>query len=117
MTSIDTINYDGRRFRSAANSANGEVSGDTTFHYRQSGDLVWAEYRGGEIVFGTLIAKSDADGVLDMRYQHLNSKGELMTGVCRSVPEVLPDGRIRLHESWRWTCGDRSMGESVIEEF
>ena len=111
------INYDGRRFRSVANSGNGEVSGDTTFNYRQNGDLVWAEYAGGGIVFGSLIAKADPDGVLDMRYQHLNSAGELMTGVCRSVPETLPDGRIRLHETWQWTSGDRSKGESIVEEF
>jgi hypothetical protein len=51
-----------------------------------------------------------------MRYQHANTAGELMTGVCRSTPELLPDGRIRLHESWRWTCKDGSSGTSVIEE-
>jgi len=39
-----------------------------------------------------------------------------MTGVCRSTPELLPDGRIRLHEKWQWTCGDRASGESIIEE-
>ena len=39
-----------------------------------------------------------------------------MTGECHSVPEILPDGRYRLREKWRWTCGDGSSGESVIEE-
>ena len=34
-----------------------------------------------------------------MRYHQVNDRGELMTGVCRSTPEVLPDGRIRLHET------------------
>lgn len=51
-----------------------------------------------------------------MRYQHVNAEGELMTGICRSTPEVLADGRIRLHEKWRWTSGDLSSGESIIEE-
>jgi hypothetical protein len=51
-----------------------------------------------------------------MRYQHINSAGELMTGSCRSVPERTIDGRYRLRESWRWTCGDGSSGESVVEE-
>jgi hypothetical protein len=32
------------------------------------------------------------------------------------VPEVLPDGKIRLRENWQWTSGDFSEGESVIEE-
>jgi hypothetical protein len=39
-----------------------------------------------------------------------------MTGTCISTPEILPDGRLRLHESWRWTSGDGSSGESAIEE-
>ena len=110
------INYDDRIFTSLENSQSGEVSQETVFHYHQTGNLVWAEYKGGEIVFGSLIAKVDEGGNLEMRYQHLNAKGELMTGKCFSKPELLPDGRIRLHEKWQWTCGDFSSGESVIEE-
>lgn len=111
-----TIDYNDRRFRAASNSINGEVGSETRFHYHQKGDIVWGEYGDGEIVFGTLIAKVLSDGSLDMRYQHVNSKGTLMTGICLSKPEILPDGRIRLHESWRWTCGDESSGESILEE-
>lgn len=110
------IDYDGRRFRSVSNSPTGEVGAETVFTYHQKGDVVWATYEGGAIRFGTLIAKVDGNGVLDMRYHHVNAAGELMTGVCRSTPERLPDGRIRLHEQWRWTSGDGSTGESVIEE-
>ena len=51
-----------------------------------------------------------------MRYSHVNVSGGLMTGQCRSVPERLPDGRLRLHETWQWTSGDRSSGQSMIEE-
>lgn len=39
-----------------------------------------------------------------------------MTGICRSTPEILEDGRIRLHEEWIWTSGDQSSGKSIIEE-
>jgi hypothetical protein len=110
------INYDNRRFASVTNSANGEVSAATVFEYHQDGALVWAEYRGGAIVFGTLIAKVDTAGCLEMRYQHLNIDGQLMTGRCHSTPEILPDGRLRLHEQWQWTSGDCSAGNSVVEE-
>jgi hypothetical protein len=108
-------NYDGRRFRSVANTANGEVGARTVFAYHQEGDAVWATYRGG-VALGTLVATVDGDGRLDMRYGHVNDAGELMTGVCTSTPETLPDGRLRLHESWRWTSGDGSSGTSVLEE-
>lgn len=113
---MNKIDYDNRKFVSVNNSASGEVSAETVFYYRQKNDLVWAEYQGGEIVFGSLIAKTDNQGNLEMRYQHLNTKGELMTGKCSSSPEILSDGRIRLYEKWRWTSGDLSSGESVIEE-
>ena len=112
----DKINYDKRFFTSRSNSENGEVGDGTVFHYRQKGGVVWATYEGGQILFGTLVAKIDEDGALDMRYQHVNLSGELMTGRCRSVPELLVDGRLRLHESWQWTSGDNSAGTSVVEE-
>jgi hypothetical protein len=51
-----------------------------------------------------------------MRYHQVNNKGELMTGTCQSIPEILPNGKIRLHERWEWTSGDKSLGTSVIEE-
>lgn len=110
------INYDKRVFKSVQNSETGEVSGETTFYYHQKDNLVWAEYAGGEIVFGSLIAKVLENDQLEMRYQHLNSKGELMTGKCFSTPEILENGKIRLFESWQWTSGDFSKGASVVEE-
>ncbi len=110
------IDYEGRVFRSLVNSETGEVSGETRFFYHQRGDLVWAEYSGGEIVFGQLIAKVSTDDSLEMRYQHLNRRGELMTGECLSVPAVAESGKLRLHERWQWTSGDRSRGESIVEE-
>ena len=110
------IDYDGRRFRAVETAANGEVGEETVFHYRQSGRVVWATYEGGGVRLGTLVAAVDAAGGLDMRYAHVNAAGALMTGECTSTPERLPDGRLRLHERWRWTSGDRSAGTSVVEE-
>ena len=113
---MTAIHYHGRTFRSVNNTANGEVNEQTLFHYQQQGQIVWATYQGGAIQWGTLIATVDVDGCLDMRYQHINTSGELMTGECRSAPEILPDGRICLHEKWQWTSGNRSAGESTVEE-
>lgn len=113
---MNKVNYDSRIFKSVANSETGEVSSETTFYYHQKNDLVWANYEGGEIVFGQLIAKVFADNLLEMCYQHLNKQGELMTGKCVSKPEIMENGKIRLHEKWQWTTGDFSDGESIIEE-
>lgn len=110
------INYHGKVFKSAATTYNGEVNDETTFYYYQDGDIVWAEYEGGVIKKGMLIASVDINDNLNMRYQHVNQKGEIMTGKCFSQPKILNDGRIRLNEKWEWTSGDYSKGESVIEE-
>jgi hypothetical protein len=110
------LEYEGRFFRSVANSDGGDVSGETTFHYHQRDDLVWATYTGGSVLFGTLLAKVDAFGNLDMRYQHVSVDGTFKSGHCQSRPERLPDGRLRLHERWQWTHGAEGQGVSIIEE-
>jgi hypothetical protein len=109
-------NYHNKIFKSITNTANGEVGDETLFQYQQKGKVVWAEYSGGAIVKGFLIAEILENNTLDMRYEHINQAGELMTGVCHSTPEILADGRLRLHEKWQWTSGDLSSGESIIEE-
>lgn len=110
------INYDGKRFASKQNTENGEVSSDTVFLYHQKGNIVWAEYSGGSIKYGSLIAIADEDSCLEMRYQHINEENEFMTGICYSKPEILPNGKLRIYEEWQWTCKDYSKGNSIIEE-
>jgi len=110
------IDYNNKVFVSTSNSDNGEVSDKTVFNYRQWKDIIWACYSGGNIVKGYLVGKCHKDGKLEFSYQHVNTKKEIRTGKCKSIPEILPDGRIRLLESWEWTNGDRSKGSSVIEE-
>ena len=110
------ITYDDRRFRPVSNTGNGETSAETVFHYRQVGNVLTSTYSGGRIRQGHLIGLVDAEGRIDMRYHQVNDRGELMTGVCRSRPEVLSTGKIRLHEEWRWTSGDQSQGTSILDE-
>lgn len=108
--------YGGRLFRPVKTSDTSQTGTDTIFKYEQDGDLVTATYSGGHIKFGHIIGVIDAEGLLDMRYQHVDRDGKLMTGYCKTTPEVLPTGKIRLHEKWRWTCGHRAKGRSTLEE-
>jgi hypothetical protein len=110
------FDYDGRIFRSISNSEGGDVSGETTFSYHQRDDIVWATYCGGSVIFGTLLARVDSIGNLDMRYQHISADGTFKSGFCQSRPERLPDGRLRLHERWQWSDGAEGEGISIIEE-
>lgn len=110
------INYDNKRFKAVKNSENAEATAETIFLYKQKGNIVTAQYSGGTIQKGHLIGLVDNNGNIEMRYHQVNKKGQLMTGICNSKPEVLPNSKIRLHETWQWTSGDNSKGKSIIEE-
>jgi hypothetical protein len=110
------INYNGRSFVSIENTANGEVSSKTFFEYKQEGHIITATYSGGEIIKGTLVGIIKQDGCLEFRYNHVNIKNEIRGGQCISTPKILPDGRIRLYESWKWLDSEATEGNSIIEE-
>lgn len=110
------MNYNNKKFRPVENSANGETTSETIFEYKQVGNIVTSEYSGGQIINGHLIGLVDNNGTIEMRYHQVNTKNELMTGICLSKPEIMQNGKVRLHESWKWTSGDKSEGQSVIEE-
>lgn len=85
------------------------------FLYQQSGNVLTCTYEGKNIRQGHLIGLVDEHGGIEMSYHQINARSELMTGVCTSVPELI-NGKIRLHETWKWTSGDRSKGTSILEE-
>lgn len=110
------MNYNNKLFRPISNTENGETSIETLFHYKQVGNILTCNYSGGKIKFGHLIGLVDPLGNIEMRYHQVNDKNELMTGICHSKPEILENGKIRLHEDWEWTSGDYSKGTSLLEE-
>ncbi|AUC77056.1 n-acetylglutamate synthase [Olleya sp. Bg11-27] len=110
------MNYHNKNFKPVTNSDNAETSAETIFKYKQNGAILTAKYSGGQIIEGHLIGIVDQKGCIDMRYHQINKKGELMTGVCQSKPEIMANGKIRLHENWTWTSGDQSNGSSILEE-
>ena len=110
------INYNNKKFKPIKNSENGETTEETIFVYKQDGKIVTSEYCGGQIEKGHLIGLVDERGNIEMRYHQINTKGEFMTGICFSKPEIQSNGKIRLYETWQWTSGDKSKGKSILEE-
>lgn len=110
------MNYDNKKFRPVQNSENGETTEETIFEYKQTGNILTSEYKGGQIIKGHLIGLVDENGNIEMRYHQINQKGELMTGVCYSKPELTENGKIKLYENWKWTSGDKSSGKTILEE-
>ncbi|MEM9076965.1 MAG: n-acetylglutamate synthase [Bacteroidota bacterium] len=110
------MNYHNKKFRPVTNTSNGEVSEDLVFEYQQKRNIVSCRYEGSRIVTGHLLGLVDGEGNIDMRYHQVNTQGKLMTGICTSTPELMENGKIRLHENWIWTSGDKSKGMSILEE-
>jgi hypothetical protein len=105
---------DGRVLRAVATSDGGEVDAATELRFRQSEDLVWGRYSGGAIRLGFFVGTSDGS-TLRFRYTHLSEAGDTASGESVDRIEILEDGRVRLHESWRWDSRDGA-GTSVLEE-
>ncbi|WP_405609159.1 n-acetylglutamate synthase [Polaribacter sp. Asnod1-A03] len=110
------MNYNNKKFRPIKNSENGETTSETIFEYKQTGNILASKYFGGQIISGHLIGLVDDNGNIEMRYHQVNTKNELMTGICFSKPEITKNGKIRLYETWQWTSGDKTSGESILEE-
>ncbi len=114
--SSTSICYEGRFFVPVTNTENGEVDDQTLFAYHQNGNILWAEYCGGEIKKGFMIGLVGQDGELDFYYQHINHSNDMRVGKCHSVPHFLDHGKIELSEQWQWLNGDRSGGFSTVRE-
>lgn len=93
---------DGRVLRTEVSAAGGDCTPSTVFTYQVTRDAVNATYEGGGVRGGRLQAEA-REGVIAGRYGHVTDAGEARAGECEAIPELLADGRLRVHEAWRWT--------------
>jgi hypothetical protein len=101
-------------FRSVAEVEGGDVGTETIFHYSEDDGVIHARYAGGQVTLGFLVGSRDGDR-LDFRYAQLRTDGTTAAGHCRSRIVELPDGRLRMEESWEWDSHDGA-GTSVVEQ-
>ena len=106
---------DGKTFRVVRNDGPGvEVNEATIFHYRQTGDIVHADYSGGGVRAGKLVGV--LEGVtIRHGYVQVNHAGEIHSG--RSTVEVqrTAAGKLRLVDSWEWES-KAGRGLCILEE-
>ena len=105
------IQYDGKRFRNTHDGPQAPMA-----VYRQDGDLLWATFAGGSVRRGGLTGLVAEDGTLRFTYSMTTADGRTIAGQCRSEPELLPDGRIRLREEWERYGEHAASGVSFLEE-
>ncbi|GHD97921.1 hypothetical protein [Streptomyces alanosinicus] len=109
-----TRSLDGLTFAPVADQAPGQVGTRTRFAYHEDDGRIWAEYAGGDVVRGHLVGTREGD-LLDFRYVQLRTDGTTACGHCVSTVVELPDGRIRLEETWEWESR-AGAGRSVVEQ-
>lgn len=105
-----------KKFINAENTDNGEVSGETVFDYKQTGNNIEATYTGGMIKKGHLIGVMTGENTFTMFYHHLNRNNEIRAGQCHTTIRTEPNGTLTLIERWEWLNGDCSKGQSVLTE-
>ncbi|MEU2714002.1 hypothetical protein [Streptomyces sp. NPDC007205] len=105
---------DGLILAPVADQAPGQVGTHTRFAYHETEGEIWAEYAGGDVVRGHLVGTREGDR-LDFRYVQLRTDGSTASGHCVSTVVELPDGRVRLEETWEWESRAGS-GTSVVEQ-
>ena len=108
------ISLDGRIMHASKTAAGGVVNADTIFRFRQTDDVVTAEYAGGGIRRGSLVGRlSDAE--LHFRYVQLQNDGRLDGGESHCEVEIDDSGRVSIVEHYAW--GSRpGTGTNVISE-
>jgi hypothetical protein len=109
------LDFDGRRFGSRHAGGAGAVA-----EYHQRGDLLSAEFAGGQVRHGSLTGRARSDGTLEFGYSMvlagIDGDDEVVCGRCVSTPEILDDGRILLHERWERYGPHADHGTSYLEE-
>ena len=104
-----------KTFTLLENSENGAASNQTIFKYQQDGNLVTADYFGGSIRYGKIIAQLKTNQ-LHMLYQCLTIDDELKAGKAIADISLDKNGKIMLKLHWEWLNKKEIKGTSFYIE-
>lgn len=109
------FNFNNKRFALIENSDSGQVNSETIFEYNQEGNLVTADYSGGTIRYGKIIATLK-DDELNMLYQCLTTDNLLKAGKAIAKISITSKGKIKLSLDWEWLTNGNEKGKSEYIE-
>lgn len=104
-----------KKFTLIQNTSKGRVDSETIFEYKQDGNLVMADYFGGSIKYGKIIAKLNGKK-LNMLYQCLTTDDELKAGKAIADIYSSDNGKLKLSLVWEWLTDRGGRGESEYLE-
>lgn len=115
LKNMSKFNFKNKKFALIQNSDNGQVNTETVFNYNQDGNLVTADYFGGTIKYGKIIAELK-DNELNMLYQCLTTDNELKAGKALAQISLTENDKIKLSLDWEWLTNRSEKGNSEYIE-
>lgn len=112
---MNEFNFNNKRFALIENSENGQVNSETIFNYKQEENLVTANYFGGTIKYGKIIADLKGNQ-LNMLYQCLTTDNQLKAGKALAQITKTENGKIKLSLNWEWLTNGNEKGQSEYIE-
>jgi hypothetical protein len=112
---MNKFDFNNKRFALIENSDNGQVNTETIFNYKQENNLVTADYFGGTITYGKIIAELK-DNELNMLYQCLTTDNQLKAGKAIAQIGLTENGKIKLSLNWEWLTNGNDKGKSEYIE-
>lgn len=112
---MNKFDFNSKRFALIQNSDNGEVNTETIFNYKQEDNLVTAEYFGGTIKYGKIIAELNGSE-LNMLYQCLTTDNQLKAGKALAQITLTENDKIKLSLDWEWLTNGNDKGKSEYIE-
>jgi hypothetical protein len=112
---MNKFNFNNKRFALIQNSDNGQVNTETIFNYKQDDNLVTADYFGGTIRYGKIIAELKGDE-LNMLYQCLTTDNQLKAGKALAQIALTENGKMKLSLNWEWLTNANDKGKSEYIE-
>lgn len=112
---MKNLNFNNKKFSLVQNSKTGKVSSETIFFFKQEKDLVTADYHGGQIRYGKIIALLQKEKLV-LLYQCVTNGGLLKAGKAVAKVSYTKNQKIRLKMNWEWITGEISKGESEYIE-
>jgi hypothetical protein len=112
---MDKFNFNNKKFVLVKNSDNGQVDTETVFEYKQEGNLVTADYFGGSIKYGKIVARLEGDR-LNMLYQCLTTDNQLKAGKAIAQITLSAQNKIKLSLDWEWLTNGTGRGKSEYLE-
>lgn len=110
-----SFNLNNKKFSTSSNSSEGQANTDTIFTYKQEGELVTADYSGGGIRYGKVIAGLQGDQ-LDMLYQCITDDMQLRAGKALAKISYNSNKKLVLTLDWEWINGGLEKGQSSYTE-